>query len=78
MGMLLGLNVGSPLKPKHVSGVSRTVSFEKRIPLLKIQIENHSFSNIYFKDEMRSRRLQYLLYKHLSSRGFSFDSKGKS
>lgn len=78
MAIYLRLNVGSPLKPKHVSGVPCIVSFEKRVPLLKIQIENHSFSIIYFKDEMRPRRLQYLLYKHLSSHGFSFDSKGES
>lgn len=37
----------------YFSGGLCTVSFENKVPLLKIKIENHSFSNIYFTDEMR-------------------------
>lgn len=46
----------NPSKPCF-SGVPCTVSFEKRVPLLKTQIENHSFSTLYFKDEMGPNRL---------------------
>lgn len=57
----------------YFSGVLCTVSFgkkkKKKIQPLKIKIENHLFSNTYFIDVMRPKRLQYLLYKHLYSSG---------
>lgn len=62
MAEKLGLNLGSPLKPEQsqFTGVLCTVSSEKQNAKNKKKKKIATdFSNIYFTDEMRPKKLQY-------------------